>query len=198
VLFSSNLFVFLFLPTTLALYFLAARRFRNIILLAMSLLFYAWGEPTFVLVMIASILFNYAMALVVDWRHNSHKSARWFMYAAVAANLGLLFVYKYLNFTVGILNHNTAGVQITLPNIVLPIGISFFTFQAMSYVIDVYRGDVEAQRKPWNVALYVAFFPQLIAGPIVRYTTIADQIENRRETVDDFSEGVKRFIPGFA
>ncbi|MDR1600367.1 MAG: MBOAT family protein [Oscillospiraceae bacterium] len=197
-LFTSNLFVFLFLPLTLGLYYLAARRFRNAILLALSLLFYAWGEPKFIAAMVASIIFNYLMALVVDWRHNNGMSARWFMYLAVAANLAFLFVYKYLNFTVDILNHNPAGFHIAEPKITLPIGISFFTFQAMSYVIDVYRQDVPAQKKPWNVALYVAFFPQLIAGPIVRYTTIEDQINNRKETFTDFSEGVKRFIIGFA
>jgi alginate O-acetyltransferase complex protein AlgI len=197
-LFTSNLFVFLFLPVALGLYYLASRRYRNVILLALSLLFYAWGEPKFVAAMIASIIFNYVFALAVDWRHNNGLSARWLMYIAVAANLAFLFVYKYLNFTVDIINLNPVGYHIPEPKIALPIGISFFTFQAMSYVVDVYRQDVPAQKKPWNVALYVAFFPQLIAGPIVRYTTIEDQIYNRKESFADFSAGVKRFIIGFA
>lgn len=197
-LFTSNLFVFLFLPATLALYYMCDRRFKNAILLAASLLFYAWGEHRFVIIMVASILFNYSVALIIGWMRGSDKSSRWLLYIAVIVNLSLMFVYKYLNFAVRILNHNPVGFVIPDPKIALPIGISFFTFQAMSYVIDVYRGNVEAQKKPWNAALYVAFFPQLIAGPIVRYTTIERQIENRKETFDDFSAGVKRFIAGFA
>ncbi|GHU78147.1 hypothetical protein AGMMS49992_28040 [Clostridia bacterium] len=201
--FSSNIFIMLFLPITLAGYYLLDKRFKNWFLLLMSLGFYAFGEPKFVFVMIFSIVFNYLMALLIDLckkrQQNLYKYiTRTLLILAVAGNLALLFVYKYLDFTINTINIFRSANPIALRGFVLPIGISFFTFQAMSYVIDVYRDTAPVQRKPQNVALFVSFFPQLIAGPIVRYSTIADEIINRRETFDDFSEGVVRFIQGFA
>lgn len=194
-LFSSNLFLFLFLPSILAFYYLLRKEFRNYVLLFSSLFFYAWGEPKFVLVMICSIIFNYLMALLIDHFENS-LNKRILLWCTVIFNLSLLFIYKYLDFF--ITNINYLGFNIPLKNIILPLGISFFTFQAMSYVIDVYRGNAEVQKNLVNVALYVSFFPQLVAGPIVRYQTIADQIQHRHESFEDFSEGVKRFIAGFS
>lgn len=195
-LFSSNIFLFLFLPLTLSGYFLLHKPYRNFFLLMMSLLFYAWGEPKFVFVMIGSILFNYTMAMLIDWQRKRKKLCNIIMFFCVAGNLSMLFVYKYLDFFFN--NINLIGLNLPLKKLALPIGISFFTFQAMSYVIDVYRGDVSIQKKPQHVGLYVSFFPQLIAGPIVRYKDIEAQIENRTIDFELFGSGVQRFIIGFS
>lgn len=194
-LFSSNLFLFLFLPWVIVIYYLLNRKARNYFLLIVSLLFYAWGEPRFVWIMISSILFNYLMALMIHYCRIS-KIRPWLLALTITGNLSVLFVYKYLDFFIS--NINRLGFHLPLQNIALPLGISFFTFQAMSYVVDVYRGTVSVQKYPQNVGLYVSFFPQLVAGPIVRYQTIADQIDNRKESFNDFSEGVRRFIIGFS
>ncbi|MDO5546659.1 MAG: MBOAT family protein [Eubacteriales bacterium] len=194
-LFSSNIFLFLFLPAVLLGYYVLPRRLRNLFLLAASLIFYAWGTGKFVLVMIGSILFNYLAALLME-RSSRAAARKLLLILAVTGNLGILFVYKYLDFC--ITNLNLLGFSLPLQNIALPLGISFFTFQAMSYVIDVYRGSAKAQTRPQNIGLYISFFPQLVAGPIVRYQTIAEQIDHRQENFDDFSEGVRRFILGFA
>jgi len=195
VLFSSNLFLFLFLPGVLAVYYLLDRRLRNPFLLLASLVFYAWGTGKFVVMMLASAFFNYAAALLMS-RIQKPVWRKLTLGITVALNLSLLFVYKYLDFF--ITNINLLGFDFPLQHIALPLGISFFTFQAMSYSLDVYMGTAEVQKNPLNVALYVSFFPQLVAGPIVRYQTIARQIQYRQETFDDFSEGVRRFILGFA
>ena len=194
-LFSSNLFLFFFLPAVLLIYYLLDRRLRNGFLLLASLVFYTWGTGSFVVKMIASIGFNYVMGLLI---HYTRKPVlrKLQLAVTVAGNLSLLFVYKYLDFF--ITNVNLLGFHLPLQHIALPLGISFFTFQAMSYTLDVYMGNAQVQKNPMNVALYVSFFPQLVAGPIVRYQTIADQIHCRRETFEDFSEGVRRFIQGFA
>lgn len=180
-LFTSFEFILYFLPIVVAGYFALPFRWqlKNLWLLAASLFFYAWGEPWFVLAMVGSIFFNYAAALFVQGR-------KLVLVVAVAGNLSLLFVFKYLNFVTGGLTH-----------LALPIGISFFTFQALSYVVDVYRSGVPAQRNPLKVALYIALFPQLIAGPIVRYSTICEQINCRRTTLEGFSRGFFRFLTGF-
>ena len=196
-LFSSSVFLFLFLPAVLLVYYLPLRRWRqgqNVFLLLASLFFYAWGEPWFVLVMIASILANYGFGLWVAHAQGRGRSGRPAVVCAVVLNLGLLFVFKYLMFTLGILNR--LGTAFVIPVIELPIGISFFTFQALSYVLDVQRGRGQAQRSPLKVGLYVSLFPQLIAGPIVKYETVAEQIDGRRETWADFSAGCARFIAG--
>jgi alginate O-acetyltransferase complex protein AlgI len=198
-LFSSSIFLFLFLPLVLLIYYLPLRKWRqgqNVFLLVASLLFYAWGEPWFVLVMIASILANYGFGLWVAGAKARGRSTRAPVIAAAAANLGLLFVFKYLTFVLGIANRLGAGVVI--PGIELPIGISFFTFQALSYVLDVNRGRGRAQRSPLKVGLYISFFPQLIAGPIVKYETVAEEIDGRRENWGDFSAGLCRFGIGLA
>ena len=201
-LFTSTVFMYLFLPVTLLVYYVFLRKSRplqNIFLLFVSLFFYGWGEPKFVLVMLLSIVANYIFALFVDRFRKKEKKGlcRLIIALTVIANLSILFIYKYLNFTAGIIE-NLTGADFGIPQIALPIGISFFTFQAMSYVLDVYRDKGAVQKNILNVGLYISFFPQLIAGPIVRYETVAEEILNRKETLDDFFNGFARFIYGFA
>ena len=197
--FSSNVFLFFFLTFVLTGYY-ALKRWRkasNLFLTFTSLGFYAWGQPKFVVVMIASIAANWLLALWVEReKQREHGRAKLVLTIAVILNLGLLAGYKYLSWLLG----NIAewfNLSFPVPKIALPIGISFFTFQAMSYVIDVYRGDGRVQKNFFNVCLYISFFPQLIAGPIVRYQTVADEIDNRVENIPDFVAGVHRFLVGF-
>ena len=192
-LFTSLEFLFLFFPITLGINFLLPKGYRNYWLLLVSLFFYAWGEPVFVLIMLASILFNFFVALRID-ETESKKYKKLFLSIAIAGNLGLLFIFKYLNFTTGILSNLFSSVEIT--KIALPIGISFFTFQSMSYVIDVYRG-IPVQKNIAHLGLYVSLFPQLIAGPIVRYSTVAQEIKERTVTYHEFCNGMLRFVRGF-
>lgn len=198
--FSSATFLFLFLPAVLILYYnpvFKSLTFRNAVLIFSSIFFYAWGEPFFVLLMLASIMINWIFGLgVAKYKENNVSKAKLCVALSVVVNLGMMFVFKYLTFTLENINA-LFGTDVNTLNIALPIGISFFTFQAMSYVIDVYRGDGTVQKNPFNVALYISFFPQLIAGPIVRYQTIAEQINFRKENFDDFSGGVYRFMLGF-
>lgn len=195
--FSSAIFLFAFLPVVLLLYWLAGPRprLKNGILLAASLLFYAYGEPKFVFVMLLSILLNYVFAMLIARRETVRWRRAWLL-AAVGCDLGILFIFKYLGFF-GRIAGELLHTDLPLPGIALPIGISFFTFQALSYVVDVYRGTVPVQRDPFSLALYISFFPQLIAGPIVRYSTIAEQIDHRTVTPDKLEQGVKRFVIGF-
>lgn len=194
--FSSAVFLFVFLPAALAGYYFLPRRFRNIFLTLASLLFYAWGEPKFVLIMLLSIFMNYVFGLLVV-RREEEAYRRGILALMVYANLSLFFVFKYLNFTIENLNF-LFGDVIPQTHIRLPIGISFFTFQAMSYVFDVSLGRGEVQKNPMDVALYIALFPQLIAGPIVRYETVAEEIRHRHESLSDFAKGCRRFIVGMS
>ena len=197
-LFSSPVFLFLFLPVVLLVYATLRRELRNPFLLAASLLFYAWGEKQYVVVMLLSIGWNYLFGLLVDRLHGK-RAAFWVLSVSVAGNLLLLGVMKYANFFVENLNRAltaAGGSPIEMEPIHLPIGISFFTFQALSYVVDVYRRDAKVQKDPGGLALYVALFPQLIAGPIVRYHDVATEIGNRTVRLRDFSEGVMRFATG--
>lgn len=195
--FSSIIFLFYFLPLVLIIYYCFKRftLFKNMILLAASLFFYAWGEPRFVLIMAAMIIFNYISALIIDKYKNKRRWSRLALLLAVAVNLIILFLFKYADFVISLINE-AAGNKLSYLGLTLPIGISFFTFQAISYVIDVYRGNGRVQKNPFYAALYISFFPQLIAGPIVRYGTIDAQIKNRVENLDKFSVGVCRFIAG--
>ena len=197
-LFSSVTFLYFFLPTVAAAYFVFKNRtWRNSILLLFSLLFYSWGEPKYLLLMLASILISYLCGLGIDTFRSRKKLSRLFMVAAAAALLGSLVVFKYLNF----LNDSVAaltGKRFALAQIALPIGISFYTFQILSYIIDLYRGEVEVQKNPLSLALYVSFFPQLIAGPIVRYSTVEEEIRSRTENWDDAVYGLRRFIFGLS
>ncbi len=192
--FSSTVFLFLFLPLTLCIYYnpwLRGRKFRNVFLLLASLLFYAWGEPVFVFLMLISIGIGYAIGCHL---HNGRR--KWWLVAGVTFHVGLLFVFKYLTFVLGQLGLLVGSLEDFA--IALPIGISFFTFQLLSYLFDVYYGKAEAQRSVLKLGLYVALFPQLIAGPIVRYDAIAAEIMGRQENLMDFSEGMMRFIYGLA
>lgn len=199
-LFSSTTFLYLFLPCVVLLYYTVCKRSRlmqNILLLAASLFFYAWGEPKFVLVMLLSITVNWVMGLAVHGVRDKKTASRLVISLDVAFNLGILFIFKYLNFTANTVCR-ILGTDSPIPSIALPIGISFFTFQAMSYVLDVYRGKGRVQKNILYVGLYISFFPQLIAGPIVRYETVAEEIVNRRETLNDFFDGFARFVTGLA
>jgi len=198
--FSSPIFVFLFLPLVFTVYFVAPKNVRNVVLLVVSLLFYAWGEGKYVSVMLLSIGFNHFAALVLTHR-KSTRSAKWILTIAVVVNLFLLGILKYASFA----TYNIGLVTVIPPfaleiisDMRLPIGISFYTFQAMSYVIDVYRRDISAEHNLLNTALYISFFPQLIAGPIVRYSEMAYQLVNRRLTTAEFAYGVRRFIVGIS
>ena len=190
--FSSCIFIFLFLPVLFGVYFAIPERFRearNNILLLFSLMFYAWGEPVFVFVMLLSIAVNYVCGLIAVRR------PRLGVAIASVIGLGLLVYYKYTGLLLSSAN-SLFGLSLPVPEIVLPIGISFFTFQGLSYVIDVARGDAPVQKNPLHVALYVSLFPQLIAGPIVRYQTVAAEIVRRHESLDEAAAGVRRFMLG--
>ena len=197
-LFSSMEFIFIFLPVVVGTNLLLRDKVRNYWLLLCSLIFYAWGEPSFVFVMIGSIGLNYIMALFIE---RCSKRTGWkkiLLVIDIACNLFVLFIFKYLNFVTRTVRACFPRLVPMIPatSIALPIGISFFTFQALSYVIDVYRGT-SAQKNPAYLGLYISLFPQLIAGPIVRYGTIAEQINCRKITVTSFSEGVLMFLRGF-
>ena len=197
-LFTSLEFLLLFLPVVLGVYFCLNAWAKNVWLLLASLFFYAWGEPKFVVVMIGSIVFNYMMAIFIAALRKHCLLSGILLGICVVGNLSVLFLYKYANFVTAVARELFPGWQGVIPqtSFILPIGISFFTFQALSYVVDVRRG-VPVQRNPLNIALYIALFPQLIAGPIVRYTTVCDQIVHRTVTFESFSDGVYRFLIGF-
>ena len=189
--FSSFIFVCIFMPVVLILHtVIPNRKIRNGLLLIASLLFYAYGEPVYIFLMLLSAFLNYALALLME-----KIPSKWIMTAAVAVNLAILGVFKYTGFLVDNLN-GIFGLSIPVPAISLPIGISFFTFQALSYVIDVYRGDVAVQKSYWKLLLYISFFPQLIAGPIVRYKDVAWEIDNRTVDAKEMAFGMRRFIAG--
>ena len=192
--FSSETFLFIFLPLVIVVYFLSGR-FKNITLLVASLLFYAWGEPVYILLMLGSITGNYLFGIFMG-KLNSPISRKCGLAVSCAANLVLLGVFKYIGFIIS--NLNILGFSIAQPGIELPIGISFYTFQSMSYVIDVYRKKVPAQRNILKLGLYVSMFPQLIAGPIVRYNDVENEINNRHTSLEDLYEGSKRFMFGFS
>ena len=195
-LFTSPLFLFTFLPLTLLAYYGLlrwSRPLQNLLLMLASLIFYGYGEPEFIRILIASIFVNWAAGWIIGSYPRLRRVTMW---GSVAANVALLFYFKYLAFGMGQINA-LFGTSLRVPSIVLPLGISFFTFQAMSYVLDVYHGTSRPQCNPLNVGLYIVLFPQLVAGPIVRYETVAEEISNRRETWSDFAGGLCRFVVGF-
>ena len=196
-LFSSMVFLFLFLPVVLMLYYASPRKVRNLILFVFSLVFYAWGEPIYVFLMIASTIVAYITGLLADKTKQGRKP--WVpnvsLVVAILWNMGLLLFFKYTNFFIENAN-NIFGLSIEKMGLVMPIGISFYSFQTLSYVIDVYRGDVKAQKNYLTLGTYVALFPQLIAGPIVRYKDVAEQMAKRKETISNFAQGVHRFAIG--
>ena len=195
-LFSSITFLYGFLPCALIVYFVVPDRLKNLVLLLSSLIFYGWGEPKFLVFMIVSVTQSYAAALLIE-RFFKTKIAKLAFCASAAASLGLLAYCKYADFFIENFNAVT-GLSVPLLNVALPVGISFYTFQILSYVIDVYRGDVPAQRNFIDLAMYIAMFPQLIAGPIVRYSDIEKNLKRRKTTLEDASEGMTRFSVGLA
>jgi alginate O-acetyltransferase complex protein AlgI len=211
-LFSSLTFLFAFLPLVMGLYFVVRNRmWRNVVLLVASLLFYAWGEPRYIVLMLVSIVFNFGWALLLDAKKGSAASLagkharealpahkpRLLLGLGIAVNIALIGVFKYLDFGLASLG-TLFPIALELPGLALPIGISFYTFQAISYLIDVYRGRTEAQRNVLLMGVYIAMFPQLIAGPIVRYDQIAVELTERKETLGDVAEGARRFVFGLA
>ena len=194
--FSSIIFLWVLLPCILLLYYVSPKPFKNCILTVFSLFFYAWGEPRYVVLMISSVLLNYGFGRLVE----KFGKKRWLLALCVTLNLLILGYFKYYNFLAEVLNPLLRGFDIALPaiQVTLPIGISFYTFQALSYVVDVYRGTIQAQKNIFHLALYISFFPQLIAGPIVKYHDVCEQIENRQCTAEGMAYGIKRFSYGLA
>lgn len=195
--FSSIPFLYYFLPACIAVYFLAPRCLKNAVLLLFSLGFYAWGEPRFIVFMLVAIAQGYVFGLLIERFRKRKTLAKWLMIVSVLISAGLLIYCKYTDFFIENFNALT-GLSLPLLKIVLPIGISFYTFQILSYTVDVYRGNVAAQRNPISLGAYVAMFPQLIAGPIVRYSDIEKQLNNRTHSVEKIALGTRRFIIGLA
>ena len=192
-LFSSSTFLFLFLPIVCVLYLLVRREFRDHVLLLASIFFYAWGEPRYVLVMLLIIVINYTGAILIS----KYEKKKIWLLLTILGNLSFLFYFKYCNFFIENINELFGG-HIRLIKAIMPIGISFYTFQAISYVVDVYREEVEPQKNIYKLALYISLFPQLVAGPIVKYHDVADQLERRTVDFEKVTYGVKRFIVGLA
>ena len=193
--FSSIIFMFTFLPLSLLLYYIMPRKFKNLILLMISLVFYAWGEPVYVLLMIFTIIFDYIMALIIDRNREDKVKSKVIFIATVGVNLLILGFFKYYGFLIDNINL-LFNLNLQYTNLALPIGISFYTFQTLSYVVDVYLDKVKVQKSLISFALYVTMFPQLVAGPIVKYSDIDYQLTNRKESINKFGQGVDRFIIG--
>lgn len=197
--FSSATFLFIFLPPGIILYYTFPGRLKNICLLVLSLFFYAWGEPKGIIWLLTSITANYVIALVIDKLHKNNKNSlsQASMFAAVLFNLGLLFYYKYFNFTIDSINHIfSAGIKER--EIALPIGISFFTFKSLAYILDVYKRKYKAEKNILDLGVYIAFFPQLMAGPIARYDDMRPQLKQRSFSTNQFYDGSIRFMTGMS
>ena len=193
--FSSILFIFRFLPIAMGIYFLTPKKLKNLSLLILSLIFYSWGEPRYFLLMIASIFVDYFISINIE-KNNKNKKIKILLLAiSIIFNVGILFFFKYINFFIeninSIFNMSLNNVKITLP-----LGISFYTFQTMSYTIDVFLGKVKAEKKIINFGAFVCLFPQLIAGPIVKYIDISKELKNRDINLDEIQEGIRLFILG--
>lgn len=196
--FSGLLFLFLYLPLVLGIYYLVPRRFRNGFLLFVNLIFYGWGEPTLILIMAISIMTNYVCGLLIEKYRERERLKKTFLVLSVIISLGLLGLFKYAGFFTEIIRKIPFMTMLPQIELALPIGISFYIFQAMSYSIDVYRGDTKAQKNVVTFGTYVSFFPQLVAGPIVRYKDIERQLIERRENISQFADGIRVFIIGLA
>ena len=197
--FSSVFFIFVFLPVVLLAYFLVPKKFKNVVILIASLIFYAWGEPIYIVLMVFSILFNYLSGLEIDdcKERGDVLKGKIAFWMAVGVNLGILGFFKYAGFVVENLNR-ILPFDISMPALALPIGISFYTFQTLSYIIDVYKGNVKVQKNVINFGTYISMFPQLIAGPIVRYADVEGQLVERKVTLTKFGEGTAWFLRGLA
>ena len=203
--FSSLIFIFAFLTVTLIAYFIVPKKFRMLVLFIVSFLFYGWGEPKYMIIMVISICSAYGFGFLIGkYRETDKRKAKLWLAVSVCVNLAFLLFFKYANFIVTNvslipgLDSLLAPVRVFTSTLKLPVGISFYTFQIMSYSIDVYRGDARVQKKFIPFGTYVTLFPQLIAGPIVRYKDIDDQLTERVENGDRFAGGVRRFVAGLA
>jgi alginate O-acetyltransferase complex protein AlgI len=193
--FSSLIFLFMFFPAVIAIYYLAPKKLRNLVLFISSLIFYAWGEPLYIAIMLISAVTDFTCGILIDKYRDSGNRSKLFLLTSLFVNLGLLSIFKYYDFLAQTIN-SLLGTSLQYHGMPLPIGISFYTFQTMSYTIDVYRGKFSAQRNIIDYGTYVSLFSQLVAGPIVLYESVAKQLKSRRESIDSFCEGVKRFIIG--
>jgi alginate O-acetyltransferase complex protein AlgI len=189
--------LWIFFPILLGIYFISKEKYRNIILLFFSLIFYSWGETRYIMLMLFSIIINYVLGIILNKLETKNKK-RIILIISVLFNLGLLGYFKYFNFFATNINKLLGTTLIQIKDIVLPIGISFYTFQIMSYIIDLYKKDIKVQKNILNLALYISFFPQLIAGPIVKYHDIAEQLKERIITIEKFATGIKRFVYGLS
>lgn len=195
--FSNLLFIFIFLPINLLFYYLMKNiKGKNIVLVVFSLLFYAWGEPLWIFLLLFSTLINYLHAIAIE-RCKDKKIRKYILLSDIIISLLMLGIFKYSGFVIENIN-NIFNVSMNIPKFSLPIGISFYTFQTLSYTVDVYRKDVKAQRSFLNFLMYVSLYPQLVAGPIVRYVDIEKEIENRKFDINQISQGINRFIIGLA
>ncbi|EGT3616496.1 MBOAT family protein [Clostridium perfringens] len=193
--FSSIIFIFTFLPITLILYYISPRKLKNIVLLLASLVFYAWGEPTYIFLMLFTTIIDFFAGLLINKNRKNKNKARMILFVTIALNLLILGYFKYYDFLISNINA-LFNINIPINDIPLPIGISFYTFQTLSYIIDVYWGKVKVQKSLLSFSLYVTMFPQLVAGPIVKYSDIARELTSRKESLEKFGEGVERFIFG--
>lgn len=193
--FSSIIFIFVFLPITVLVYFISPKSIRNFIILISSLIFYGWGEPIYISIMIFSTIFDYINGIIIDKYRNNKALTSGIFLNSIVINLGILFFFKYYGFLISNIN-GILGLNIEVHTLPLPVGISFYTFQTMSYVIDVYLNKVKVQKNIISFGAYVTMFPQLVAGPIVKYSDVEKELNNRKETFEKFGEGVERFILG--
>ncbi|MEG1705787.1 MAG: MBOAT family O-acyltransferase [Clostridia bacterium] len=194
-LFSTVFFLFIFLPIVLSIYFIVPSKFKNLVLFISSLIFYAWGEPIYVCIMIFSTILDYTIGMLINKNDKNETKRKLLLLTSVIINIGMLGIFKYSDFFISNIN-NIFKFNISLINLPLPIGISFYTFQTLSYTIDVYRRKIDVQKNIISFGTYVALFPQLIAGPIVRYATISKEINERKVTSSLFADGIIRFIEG--
>ncbi|MDV4150379.1 MBOAT family O-acyltransferase [Clostridium sp. AL.422] len=195
--FSSSIFIFLFLPLVIFIYYISSKKLKNYILLFASLFFYAWGGLDYLKILIISITINYTLGILIDSLKQRGKLKSICLAVGIILNLSILFYYKYYDFFVNNVN-SVFNTDFDLKYIALPIGISFFTFQGISYIIDIYRNDGKVNKNIFSVALYISFFPQLVAGPIIKYKTIDKEIRSRKESIESFSYGIDRFVVGLA
>ncbi len=193
--FSSLIFIFIFLPLVLVSYYIVPRRLRNTVILLASLLFYAWGEPTYIILIIISILINYLGALLIRSNIKNKDKSKFIFITLLLIDISILFFFKYYGFAIECLG-SIIGLDLKVKSISLPLGISFYTFQQISYIVDIYMQKIKPQRNLIDFATYITMFPQLIAGPIVKYNDIHKQLANRKESINKFGEGVQRFIIG--
>ena len=194
--FSGIPFLYYFLPAALLLYFAVPKQLKNGALLAASLVFYAWGEPKYVFLMMGTIVMGYVFGILIE-KHKGTDGAKLWLVLSVICSVAVLCYFKYADFFIENFNAAT-GMSIPFLRIALPVGISFYTFQLLSYLIDVYRGDTAAQRNFINLAAYISMFPQLVAGPIVRYSDVRDRLENRAHSFEDIAWGIRRFVIGLS